>query len=283
VLPLADASKINNYQYKGLPDNVFLNGKILLVEDDFINQKIAQTLLSKTGLIVDIAENGQQAINLWQHREYHLILMDCRMPVMDGYDATKAIRELETDTHTPIIALTANGSLEDRQRCINAGMNEVITKPFKRELLIKSIAKWLSPAVPIGQHKLTGGDNTTGEVFAIDDSDRLKTVDHDLFAKLKEEMDEDFPEIFAAIVQSIEGVLQQFDDNLLQMSNDEMARLAHSIKSPATNLGAIKLSHIAEELENTADSDHLSNAGIKIEQLKQEFQAVLLELDQRIS
>lgn len=146
-LPLADTDIVKHDKKTKASNHTVFEGKLLIVEDDTVNQLIACKMLRKTGLSIDVAENGQQAINLWQQNHYDLIFMDCRMPVMDGYQATKIIREQELDSHTPIIALTANSSLEDRQCCLDSGMDEVITKPFKKELLIDSLSRWLSPVL----------------------------------------------------------------------------------------------------------------------------------------
>ncbi|EAT12600.1 response regulator [Bermanella marisrubri] len=122
---------------------------VLLVEDNPINQLVAQDTLEELGLIVDIAQNGQEAISrLQEHRSkgYSLIFMDCQMPVMDGYEASRAIRNGEAgDEHrkTPIIALTANAMKEDRDHCIEAGMDDFISKPMDIEVLKTTIKTWL--------------------------------------------------------------------------------------------------------------------------------------------
>lgn len=144
-LQLADKKTEKDEQQTKVLNHLVFNKKILIVEDDITNLKIAIQMLSNKGLVIDIAKNGQQAVNLWQHEDYDLIFMDCRMPVMDGYEATKIIREQESASHIPIIALTANSSYKDRQHCLNSGMDEVITKPFKKELLTNSLNKWLNP------------------------------------------------------------------------------------------------------------------------------------------
>ena len=119
-------------------------GKILLVEDNLANQKFASLLLSKMGYNADIAEDGNEAVRLWQEREYDLILMDCLMPDMDGYEATQKIRAAESNSdRIPIIALTANASENDRQKCHRAGMNEVITKPYRKRELADMLDRWL--------------------------------------------------------------------------------------------------------------------------------------------
>ena len=119
-------------------------GKILLVEDNLANQKFASLLLSKMGYNADIAGDGNEAIRLWQEQEYDLILMDCLMPNMDGYEATQQIRAAEGNAdRIPIIALTANASEVDREKCHRAGMNEVITKPYRKQELADTLDRWL--------------------------------------------------------------------------------------------------------------------------------------------
>jgi signal transduction histidine kinase/ActR/RegA family two-component response regulator len=116
---------------------------VLLAEDDPINREIAWALLDDTGLIVDLAEDGQAALQLASRKRYDLILMDMQMPELNGVDATRGIRALPGCAATPIIALTANAFDEDRQLCLDAGMNDHIAKPFNPELLFSSILKWL--------------------------------------------------------------------------------------------------------------------------------------------
>jgi len=121
------------------------NARVLLVEDVPSNQLIARTMLKKMGVTVDTAGDGQQAIDQFEIGKYDLIFMDCRMPVVDGYQATKTIRRYEADKgHTPIIALTANVSKEDIDLCSGAGMDDVVTKPYKRLDLEKCLTTWLA-------------------------------------------------------------------------------------------------------------------------------------------
>jgi len=128
---------------------------ILLAEDNLVNQKVASKMLQKLGCEVDIAANGQQAVDAVKANHYDIVLMDCQMPVMDGFEATHAIRAWEQENateasegeeqHIPIIALTANAMQGDREACLNAGMNDHVAKPMKAEELRKTIEKWTSP------------------------------------------------------------------------------------------------------------------------------------------
>ena len=121
-----------------------IRGNILLVEDNLANQKFASLLLSKMGYTADIARDGIDALKLWRENEYDLILMDCLMPNMDGYEATLRIRDEESPgLRIPIIALTANASESDREKCEHSGMDEVLTKPYRKHELEDVIQRWL--------------------------------------------------------------------------------------------------------------------------------------------
>ncbi len=120
----------------------WLKIRILLVEDNFVNQKVIVRQLEKLGYRADIAGNGQEAFDAVNSIPYDLVLMDCNMPVMDGYTATQKIRETEKIKDIPIIALTANAMKEDEDKCLAAGMNDYLTKPVNRNVLGNTINKW---------------------------------------------------------------------------------------------------------------------------------------------
>nr|WP_092024135.1 ATP-binding protein [Marinobacter zhejiangensis] len=122
---------------------------VLLVEDNQVNQMVASTILKKLGHHVDIAENGEVALQSLEKRRYDMVLMDCQMPVMDGYTATRKIRQNPQWNEMPVIAVTANVMQGDRDDCMAAGMNDYITKPYNRDDLITVIRRWgPPPAVP---------------------------------------------------------------------------------------------------------------------------------------
>lgn len=114
-----------------------MNGlQLLLVEDNFLNQKLIFLNLNRYGVVIDVANNGADAVEKVREKKYDLILMDLMMPIMDGFAATKAIREIESEKgmHTPIVGLTANNFDSDREKCLSAGMDEYMTKPFDIEV-----------------------------------------------------------------------------------------------------------------------------------------------------
>ncbi len=121
--------------------------RLLLVEDNLVNQKVAGALLRKLGCIVDVAANGLEALDLVGQRSYDLIAMDCQMPEMDGYEATRRIRKWEgAARHTPIVALTASAMPEDRERCLRVGMDDYLSKPLRAKQLQEMLDKHLRPA-----------------------------------------------------------------------------------------------------------------------------------------
>lgn len=129
------------------------SGKVLVVEDSRVNQQVAKMMLKKLGFEVDIADNGKVGVDKFKHNEYQMIFMDCQMPVLDGFEATKQIRALEegTSKHIPIVALTANVVLKDKHLCFDVGMDEFLPKPVNQGTLREVVASFLSD-----KNKLTG-------------------------------------------------------------------------------------------------------------------------------
>ena len=122
---------------------------ILLVEDNEFNQEVAVELLKQYGINVDVAENGEEAVIAVKKKIYDGVLMDCQMPVMDGYTATTMIRRRLSSDELPILALTANVTRADIQHAMDVGMNGFIAKPIEATQLIATMAKWITPRVPM--------------------------------------------------------------------------------------------------------------------------------------
>ena len=121
-----------------------LTGHILVVDDSDINRIIAQYMLEGLGFTVAIAENGQQAVEQIRAHTFSLVLMDCEMPIMDGYEASRAIRSMQPhEKRTPIIALTANAYEENRKKCEQAGMDDFLSKPIMEDALLSILKQWM--------------------------------------------------------------------------------------------------------------------------------------------
>jgi len=116
--------------------------RILMAEDNPINQRVGKLILQRAGFQIDLASDGNEALEAHRSAPYDLILMDCQMPTMDGFEASRQIRQLE-QPQPVIIAVTANALVGERERCLNAGMDDYLSKPFQAEQLIAVVQKWI--------------------------------------------------------------------------------------------------------------------------------------------
>jgi CheY-like chemotaxis protein len=128
--------------------------KVLVVEDNIVNQRVAMRMLEKHGCRVDVVANGREAVDATACIAYDCIFMDCQMPEMDGFEATTHIRqrEMQTGQHVPIIAMTANAMLGDREQCLEAGMDDYVSKPVKSAELMVVLQRWTHPSPPEHDH-----------------------------------------------------------------------------------------------------------------------------------
>ena len=143
-IPLPFSLRVNTEDSASQPLSHYGEGQeVLLVEDNPVNQTVIEAMLRSLGYQVSLVSDGAQAVHSASQRSYAAVLMDCRLPVMDGYEATRQIRQLQTYSKTPIIALTANALQGDREACLQAGMNDYLAKPFKRADLERILLRWL--------------------------------------------------------------------------------------------------------------------------------------------
>ena len=224
---------------------------LLLVEDNEMNQELAMELLTINGLIVTLAENGQEALDALTTQSFDGILMDCQMPVMDGYTATKAIRAQTQYESLPIIAMTANAMAEDKARVIACGMNDHIAKPINVNGMFITMAKWITPKVPKTRvpTELDSSTNDSNEteipiVLGIDTEAGLAVTQNNKVLYLK---------LLKRFASSYENFEQQFLDAV--QDNDEQAavRCAHTLKGTAGNIGAKSIQHTAKMLEQACE------------------------------
>lgn len=231
-----------------------LSGKVLVVEDNLVNQKLTCSILKKIGLKYDVANDGAEALALWQNNSFDLILMDCQMPVMDGYIATEEIRRQETSGHTPIVALTANAMENDDIRCLNSGMDDFLSKPFVINDLAIILQKWLGKS----------SENTAGQSESLG-------LDYAALEELKQSLEDDFDEVIDIYIESTTNILDQMREALDQAEDEEIKRLAHSLKSSSANIGATKLSEIAQALEQQLTDGVAENIKEKIDEMQKLF------------
>ena len=228
-----------------------LNARVLLVEDHEINQEIACEILKSFGLKVDIAQHGGEALALVQLNTYDLILMDLQMPVMDGLEATRSIRQLSIGQNIPIIAMTANAFIEDRLGCQAAGMNDFISKPFVPDRLYELLIRWLPDNTVISADKTDFPDETETPETAL-------TLTHDSGSCLIDQAT-GF-KYMAGNLATYQRLLTKFAENQLSdvekiqaalATNDQatVVRIAHSLKGISATLGMNELRTLAATLE----------------------------------
>jgi CheY-like chemotaxis protein/HPt (histidine-containing phosphotransfer) domain-containing protein len=233
---------------------------ILLAEDNRFNQEMVLELLGEVGIAVDIVENGEEALQRLRLRDYDLVLMDMMMPGMDGLEATRRIREEPRWHALPVVALTANAGLEDRQRCLAAGMNDVLTKPFESADLYRLVRKHVQrqPAVQPAAAVLppsTPGADQERSLPAADNASSLPELPGIDTALLLQRM-----RGRVGSAQRLLGIFNtQYADGAtriraLQAAADyaELYRFAHTLKGAAGGLAAGELQQAAMRLENAA-------------------------------
>ena len=258
-------------------ESLKFSGNVLLVEDNHVNQKVASAMLTNMGLDVSLADDGGAALKMFSENNYDLILMDCQMPVMDGYTATQKIRLLDEGKDIPILALTANVLPEDIQKCIDAGMNQCLHKPIEVDVLQHALKSWL-------KYELS----TVEQHFSVNDSDSAKEslnadkvpcyVDHDHLNTLADLMGDVFEELIPAYISSTD---EFFNDVEKLISNQDITtaeRLSHSLKSSSRNVGAMQLGDLAETLENNFREKKIENFESVLSKARDIYQHVRQEL-----
>ncbi|MGW2522305.1 response regulator [Streptomyces sp. NPDC001617] len=215
-------------------------GHLLLVEDNEINQMVAQGLLTRLGYSTDIAADGIQALRLTEEHSYQAVLMDCQMPRMDGYTTTRELRRREQDhgRHLPVIAMTAGALAEDRHRCLAAGMDDYVSKPVTADELEQALTRWVHPTHPQTDNDdlRTSIEQRLNELRGAD-----TPAEHELVDRLVDHFLARAPEMTSALFHALD-----------RHDTPEIADLAHNLKGAAGNVGANSLAAHCQELEQHA-------------------------------
>jgi CheY-like chemotaxis protein len=237
-------------------------GRVLLAEDNPINQKVAVAMLSSAGYIVDAVPNGNAAVAAATAPRYDAILMDCQMPELNGYEATAAIRAIEgAARHTPIIAMTAGARPEDRERCLSAGMDSYLAKPISKDTLLALVARCIGTATgpryaPIPDAEITIDTEVVDELRILGEA-----ADKDFLAELVAEFVRDTQPLLAQLAQAIESGDAQ-----------EAGHIAHGLKGSCIQLGGRRLALACDRLETKVTSGHVRGAETELHAVEVDYE-----------
>ncbi|HET9033288.1 MAG TPA: ATP-binding protein [Dokdonella sp.] len=276
-----------------------LHGRALLVEDNPVNLKVANRLLILLGIEVDSATDGSIALKMLAENQYDLILMDCQMPVMDGYTAARKRREDEKVRnlpHLPIIAMTANAMVGDREKCLAAGMDDYLTKPLNRPLLYKTLAHWLetssaqaTSAPTVVPTKPAPSQSVPSAVFAAPPASQFGAapasaavsptaappVDQATVQELLEIMGEGFSELVQVYFDDTPKLLARLRQAAGDSDHEIISEVTHSLKSSSANVGALPLAELARNAEVQAKARRSDELGSLPQCLDNEYRRVL--------
>lgn len=273
IAMIEDGIQTRSHQKKGIRklESIASNNTadfkpILLVDDNPVNQKVGVALLENMGFQVKVAGNGHEAVEAISKEKFSVILMDCQMPVMDGFEASATIRKLEalSGSYTPIIAVTALAMAGDRDRCIAVGMDDYVSKPMDISLLKLKLNHWLNSEVVYQSQKLA-------RKTMLADSEAVSVPPIDL-AELEdfysEEQLDDLLEFFLKHTDDMVTRVQFF---MKERSAKAIAGLAHEIRSACASVGAKQLARVCLYLEQSAGQQDWKEAEDSFRQLQLAF------------
>lgn len=256
------------------------SSRILLAEDNPVNQTVALAMLQKLGYRADVVANGQEAIEALSRINYDLVLMDCQMPELDGFEATSLIRSSSTPVlnhGVPVIAMTANAMAGDRERCLRAGMDDYLSKPVKQKELEQALDRWLSGPDNgrLVSLKASAGelaDTDTDQIF--DEQEMLERLGNNQGLQ---------QEIISMACDDLPLRLAQMQQALASGDRATLKRTAHTIKGVAANLSASRLRQSAGQLEVQADSAEMNRLQLSSRQIAEQAGLLLERLRQQKS
>lgn len=297
-------------------------GRVLLVEDNPVNRQVAQRLLSLAGIAFDTAENGKEALEKMNGGHYVSVLMDCQMPIMDGYTATGLRRQHEKAhrlPRLPIIAMTANAMLGDREKCLDAGMDDYLSKPLNRALLESTLRNWMatqaavavqasepvlpSAAPPAAPPRAvpSASDRPAASVpvrppkpaapamprprVAAAASASVSTepaVDMEILGELRDIMGSEFASLVRVFLDDAPLVISRIQGHAANGGDPALAGLAHTLKSTSANLGARGLSGLARSMEQDARQGMVADAPRRAAAMVAEYERVAAVLRAQI-
>jgi CheY-like chemotaxis protein/HPt (histidine-containing phosphotransfer) domain-containing protein len=240
---------------------------VLIAEDNEINRAVAQALLNKLGLQTAVAHNGREAIEMAAGHDYDAIFMDCLLPEVDGFQATRRIREGENGHHVPIIAMTALSMPGDRERCVAAGMDDYLSKPIRTPQLNAAVRRWLPTGEPRADAQSARNGAAPGAHSA---HQRVEDVlDQATIRQLRESLTPDTRKQLVATFEAQEKqCLIDIAAAVRREDRDDVRRVAHLLRGSAASLGAMRLRHCSERLEHVGRQQDAGVGDAQITELR---------------
>lgn len=253
-----------------------LAGRVLVVEDQPLNREVAIAMLTSLGLNVETADDGRKALDKLRAQHFDAVLMDCEMPVMDGFTATAELRRLEAPTvHVPIIALTADATSAGRAACLAAGMDDYLAKPFRREALHAALARWLEGKGPAAAPVPADPPESRESTLDIATLEALRALPRRGSTDMLRHIGELYLLDSRGLIAAIERALETGN-------SADLARAAHAWRSYNGNVGAMGLARLCRELEDCARRGNLAEArviyariGILHERVREDLQSAM--------
>jgi len=267
-----------NQQQAGNAAVLDISGSILVAEDAKPNQILIRKLLEKHGLTVTIAENGQEAVDVAAKEDFDLIFMDIQMPIMGGYDATKALRK--NGVKTPVVALTANAMKGDDQKCLDAGLDDYMSKPIKRDKLTEVLTKYLSKESEGIMDKIDSAKDQADKIGQMCSDAAECPIDWEFVMETCG--DEEIAEVITcSFVGDAPEMLQALRGAIDAGNAKDILLYAHKIKGSALNIGARKLGEKAAPIEDAGDNGDIKTADDLFGAMETEFDKVIAFLSEQ--
>lgn len=278
-----------------------LPGRILLVEDNELNQQVVLGILEGVGRTATVVENGRDAVKRLTSQSFDLVLMDCQMPLMDGYEATRLIRQQERFARSasdrldarphrvPIVAMTASAMAGDREKCLRSGMDDYLSKPFTRDQLLRVINKWLKitatdlPATSLSEPS----DQLEASIDEPEVTERqsISPIDESAIAMLQTLESNGSPGLLARVIETYlktsPGMIDSLRQAVVSEDSETIERSAHSLKSSSATLGALDLAGLCKELEQIGREGATEQSAEVFTNLENEFDRVRRALSEQ--
>lgn len=256
----------------------------LLAEDNLVNQEVTRESLGLIGIDVVIANNGKEAVRIFDTLQPSFVLMDCQMPEMDGHAATRAIRQAEaektTPTHTPVIALTANTLSGDREKCLASGMDDFIGKPFELKDLQDALLPWFEESITEQEVSVGISDSTETKI------ESAATLDRAVLASLREIGQSSgtnlVENVISIYLKQAPDLIDQIGNAIANNDCSQLSNAAHTLKSSSANVGARHLAEQSDSLETAARHGYVEES-INITSLQESFESVAALLQAELS